>query len=58
MPWAITGAGSHAGLGKETPTRAHLIVSCTRGAEDPERATPAFFVGNAAAPADEDVVIC
>ena len=34
-----------------------LIVNCTRGAEDPERATLAFTVGNVAASADQDSVV-
>lgn len=36
---------------------AKLIVNCTRGAEDPERATLAFVVGNVAASADQDAVV-
>jgi predicted peroxiredoxin len=36
---------------------AKLIVNCTRGREDPERATLAFVVGNVAASADQDAVV-
>src|SRR6476660_2345571 len=36
---------------------AQLLVNCTRGREDPERATLAFVVGNVAASADQDVVV-
>lgn len=36
---------------------AKLIVNCTHGAEDPERATLAFVVGNVAASADQDSVV-
>lgn len=36
---------------------ANMVVHCTRGAEDPERATLAFVVGNVAASADQDVVV-
>jgi predicted peroxiredoxin len=36
---------------------AKLIVNCTHGAEDPERATLAFVVGNVAASADQDAVV-
>jgi predicted peroxiredoxin len=36
---------------------AKLIVNCTRGADDPERATLAFVVGNVAASADQDAVV-
>lgn len=34
-----------------------LIVNCTHGAEDPERATLAFVVGAVAASADQDAVV-
>jgi uncharacterized protein len=34
-----------------------LLVHCTHGKEDPERATLAFIVGNVAASADQDVVL-
>ncbi len=34
-----------------------LLVHCTHGREDPERATLAFVVGNVAASADQDVVV-
>ncbi len=34
-----------------------LLVHCTHGREDTERATLAFIVGNVAASADQDVVI-
>ncbi|MGH2502755.1 MAG: DsrE family protein [Ktedonobacterales bacterium] len=36
---------------------ASLMVHCTHGAEDPERATLAFVVANVAASADQDVVV-
>src|SRR5512146_2873418 len=36
---------------------AKLLVNCTHGKEDPERATLAFVVGNVAASADQDVVV-
>lgn len=36
---------------------AKLIVNCTRGAEDPERATLAFVVGNVAASADQETIL-
>ncbi len=36
---------------------AKLLVNCTHGAEDPERATLAFVVGNVAASADQDAVV-
>jgi uncharacterized protein len=36
---------------------AQLLVNCTRGREDPERATLAFVVGNVAASADQDAVV-
>lgn len=36
---------------------ANLLVHCTHGREDPERATLAFVVGNVAASADQDVVV-
>jgi predicted peroxiredoxin len=36
---------------------AQLLVHCTHGREDPERATLAFVVGNVAASADQDVVV-
>lgn len=34
-----------------------LLIHCTHGREDPERATLAFVVGNVAASADQDVVV-
>ncbi|MGE5335534.1 MAG: DsrE family protein [Nitrososphaerota archaeon] len=34
-----------------------LLIHCTHGREDPERATLAFIVGNVAASADQDVVV-
>ena len=34
-----------------------LLVHCTHGQEDPERATLAFIVGNVAASADQEVVL-
>jgi predicted peroxiredoxin len=34
-----------------------LLVHCTHGKEDPERATLAFIVGNVAASADQEVVV-
>ncbi len=36
---------------------ANLLVHCTHGGDDPERATLAFVVGNVAASADQDVVV-
>lgn len=36
---------------------AKLTVHCTRGAEDAERATLAFVVGNVSASADQDTVV-
>jgi predicted peroxiredoxin len=36
---------------------ATLLIHCTHGSEDPERATLAFIVGNVAASADQDVVV-
>src|SRR5512138_1422923 len=36
---------------------AKLLVNCTHGQEDPERATLAFVVGNVAASADQEVVV-
>ena len=36
---------------------ATLLIHCTHGREDPERATLAFIVGNVAASADQDVVL-
>jgi predicted peroxiredoxin len=36
---------------------AQLLVHCTRGREDAERATLAFVVGNVAASADQDVIV-
>lgn len=36
---------------------ARLIVNCTHGQEDAERATLAFVVGNVAASADQEVVV-
>ncbi len=34
-----------------------LIVNCTHGTEDPERATLAFVVGNVAASANQEAVV-
>lgn len=34
-----------------------LMIHCTHGREDPERATLAFIVGNVAAAADQDVIL-
>jgi len=34
-----------------------LLINCTHGQEDPERAILAFVVGNVAASADQEVVI-
>jgi uncharacterized protein len=36
---------------------AKLLINCTHGREDAERATLAFVVGNVAASADQEVVI-
>jgi uncharacterized protein len=36
---------------------ASLLIHCTRGREDPERASLAFIVGNVAASADQDTVV-
>lgn len=36
---------------------AQLLVNCSAGAEDPERATLPFIVGNAAATADQEAVV-
>jgi predicted peroxiredoxin len=36
---------------------AQLLVNCTHGKDDPERATLAFVVGNVAASADQDAVV-
>ena len=36
---------------------AKLLINCTHGREDPERATLAFVVGNVAASADQEVVV-
>lgn len=36
---------------------AKLLIHCTHGREDPERATLAFVVGNVAASADQEVVV-
>jgi uncharacterized protein len=36
---------------------AKLLIHCTHGKEDPERATLAFVVGNVAASADQEVVV-
>lgn len=44
-------------LERETHTMAKLLVNCTRGIEDPERATLAVVVGNVAASADQDAVV-
>lgn len=35
----------------------NLLINCTRGKEDPERATLPFVVGNVAASADQKTVI-
>jgi len=36
---------------------AKLLIHCTHGKEDPERATLAFIVGNVAASADQEVIL-
>ena len=36
---------------------AKILVNCTYGKEDPERATLAFVVGNVAATADQETVV-
>jgi len=36
---------------------AHLIVSCSHGKEDPERATLSFIVGNVSASADRETAV-
>ena len=36
---------------------ARLLINCTHGREDPERATLAFVVGNVAASADQEAVV-
>jgi len=36
---------------------AKLLINCTHGREDPERATLSFVVGNVAASADQEVVL-
>ncbi|HLO30654.1 MAG TPA: DsrE family protein [Anaerolineales bacterium] len=36
---------------------AKLMINCTHGQEDPERATLAFVVGNVAAAADQEAVV-
>ncbi len=36
---------------------ARLMINCTHGGEDAERATLAFIMGNVAASADQDVVV-
>ena len=36
---------------------ARLLINCTHGKEDPERATLAFVVGNVAASADQEAVV-
>src|SRR5512135_2982495 len=36
---------------------AKLMINCTHGQEDPERATLAFVVGNVAASADQEAVV-
>lgn len=36
---------------------AKLLINCTHGQEDPERATLSFVVGNVAASADQEVVV-
>lgn len=36
---------------------AKLLINCTHGKEDPERATLAFVVGNVAASADKETIV-
>ena len=36
---------------------AKILVNCTHGKEDPERATLSFIVGNVAATADQEAVV-
>jgi len=36
---------------------AKILVNCTHGKEDPERATLSFVVGNVAATADQEAVV-
>ncbi len=36
---------------------AKLMINCTHGRDDPERATLSFVVGNVAASADQEVVV-
>ena len=36
---------------------ARLLINCTHGREDPERATLPFIVGNVAASADQEAVV-
>lgn len=36
---------------------ARILVNCTHGKDDPERATLAFVVGNVAASADQEAVV-
>jgi predicted peroxiredoxin len=36
---------------------AKFLINCTHGAEDPERATLSFIVGNVAASADQEAVV-
>ena len=36
---------------------AKMLINCTHGREDPERATLSFVVGNVAASADQEVVV-
>ncbi len=36
---------------------AKLLINCTHGEDDPERATLAFVVGNVAASADQDTIV-
>ncbi len=36
---------------------AKLLINCTHGEDDPERATLAFVVGNVAASADKDTIV-
>ncbi len=36
---------------------AKLLINCTHGREDPEKATLSFVVGNVAASADQEVVV-
>ena len=36
---------------------AKLLINCTHGEDDPERATLAFIVGNVAASADQETIV-